>query len=222
MEKFIMLTPWDEKIFGIKTYEIIEYNEKSLEQIINLKGHFTIKSPPLSNKSLLHKYGFYYVDTLLEPFCKQQNLIKFEDSNIQISKEVNLEDILPICNGAFVYGRFHKDFNLPDNLCDNRYNTWLREMYYEDNVFGIYYNGDIAGFFGYREDKILLHALSDEYRGKGLGKYFWYAAYDYLFNKGYKVLSSSVSASNLAIVNLYISLGFKFRNPLEVYHKYVE
>jgi ribosomal protein S18 acetylase RimI-like enzyme len=76
----------------------------------------------------------------------------------------------------------------------------------------------VAGFFAFSRNKILLHALSESFRGKGLAKYFWSAACEKLFSQGFSELISSISASNLAVLNLYASLGFRFRKPLDVYH----
>ncbi|MFM6198094.1 MAG: GNAT family N-acetyltransferase, partial [Dolichospermum sp.] len=84
------------------------------------------------------------------------------------------------------------------------------------------YSGKIAGFWAYSNNKILLHALSQEYKGKGLSKYFWSLACVKLLAKGHQEITSSISASNLAVLNLYSSLGFRFRNAVDIYHLVLE
>lgn len=64
----------------------------------------------------------------------------------------------------------------------------------------------------------MLHALSENYREKGLSKYLWTAACKELFSMGHPEIITSISVSNVSVLNLYISLGFSFRNPLDIYH----
>ena len=185
-----------------------------------MEGHFTLRVDPLASKKLLVDHGFYYCDTLLEPFARQNSFISFHHDSMEISTTVPLSDLLEICDGAFAYGRFHRDFNLNPIAADERYNNWLSQLYEESTVFALLHERQVAGFFACIGGKIVLHALADDFKGKGLAKYFWSRACTELFKNGHPELSSSVSAANLAVMNLYISLGFRFRNPCEVYHKY--
>ncbi|MEX0267936.1 GNAT family N-acetyltransferase [Leptolyngbyaceae cyanobacterium UHCC 1019] len=85
----------------------------------------------------------------------------------------------------------------------------------------LYYK-TLAGFWGYSENKIVLHALGSDYRGRGLAKYFWSAACRELFRQGHSELVSSISFSNTPALNLYISLGFRFRNSYDLYHLMIQ
>jgi len=58
-------------------------------------------------------------------------------------------------------------------------------------------------------------------RGQGLAKYWWYAVIADLFAAGNETVTSSISASNVAVVNLYASLGFSFQHPQDIYHRIV-
>ncbi|HEY9705075.1 MAG TPA: GNAT family N-acetyltransferase, partial [Allocoleopsis sp.] len=219
-DKYIKKTPWDQRAIALDTFEILEYSENVLQNLTN-HGHYTIKINPLESKDILHKYGFYYCDTLIEPYCKKADFIKYEKSEISINNQWELSELINICHGAFNYDRFHRDFNIDGKLADLRYDFWLQDIYQQGNVFALMYNQEIAGFFAYDKNKILLHALKSDYRGKGLAKYFWTVACEELFNMGYNEISSSISAANMAILNLYSSLGFKFRNPVDIYHKII-
>jgi hypothetical protein len=42
-----------------------------------------------------------------------------------------------------------------------------------------------------------------------------------LARQGARELTSSISATNLAAANLYRALGFRFRNPIDIYHRVV-
>lgn len=218
---YIIKTSWDSRVFSLETFEIV----KSSEDILNLifennpkPGHYTVKINPLFSKKSLRDYGFYYCDTLIEPYCNIDKFIAFKEERFSIDTSIQLDELIKIAHGAFTHGRFHRDFNLDKNLADIRYELWLKDLYESQGVFGLMYDDNLAGFWGFANNKIVLHALSEEYRGRGMAKYFWSLACQELFSQGHKELTSSISASNLRVLNLYSSLGFKFRNPLDVYH----
>jgi hypothetical protein len=216
----VIETPWDSRALGIETFEIQSLSEEVLKEVVKRPGHFAAKVSPLSSKKLLHDYGFYYCDTLIEPYCTPKVFTPFEDSRARISRSVVINELMDIARHAFAYGRFHRDFNIDRELADLRYVMWLKDLWNSGEVFGLMYQDELAGFFGYSSNKIVLHALSEHYREKGLSKSLWTAACKELFNVGHGEIVSSISVSNVAVLNLYISLGFKFRNPLDVYHLY--
>lgn len=224
MLDYVLPTPWDTQAFTVNTYEILYESDIQLKQTVEAiirhsqLGHYTLKIDPLASKKILNEFGFYYCDTLIEPYCNHDRLISYSKEEVFISKTVDFESLNRICQGAFVHGRFHRDFSLEKSLADRRYSLWLKELLEKRQVFALMYIDQVAGFFGFSENKILLHALSGSFRGRGLAKYFWSCACQELFKQGFSELSSSISASNLAVLNLYVSLGFKFRKPLDVYH----
>ena len=217
--KPIIETPWDSRALGIDTYEIKSLSEEVLKEVVSQTGHFTARLDPLASKKLLHDYGFYYCDTLVEPYCTQERFIFYENSEVHIIRSAALEDLIKISRHAFLYGRFHRDFNIDPELAELRYVLWLKDLYSTGHVLGLMYQDQLAGFFGYSDNKIILHALGEPYRVRGLAKYFWSLSCKELFSLGHRELVSSISVSNVAVLNLYASLGFRFRNLLDVYHR---
>lgn len=217
----IVKTPWDSKVFGIDTYEIKSVSKEILEQVLRIPGHFTVKVDPLSSKKLLHDYGFYYCDTLIEPYCTPDRFVCFERQEVSITHTVDIAKLIDMSDYAFFHGRFHRDFNIDNQLADLRYAEWLKQLYDSGRVVALLFNDDLAGFLGGSGNKIVLHAINKKYRGKGLAKYLWSAVCKELFSKGYSELVSSISASNSPALNLYCSLGFRFRNSVDVYHRLV-
>ena len=218
----IRATPWDAAAFGMHTAEIIEYGEALLQQALQTPGHYTIKVDPLADKALLQEYGFYYCDTLLEPYCVPQRLAQASHPDAAITRAAGWEELLPICHGAFAYGRFHRDFNLERAAADRRYDNWLRQFFEQGCVYGLLWQNVLAGFIAYSGNNLALHAVAVPYRGKGCAKYWWRMVCDELFAAGRNEIRSSISASNAAALNLYASLGFSFRNPRDVYHRLVK
>lgn len=220
--KHIEKTPWDSKVFGLDTYEIRRLSKASLEGALKLKGHFTVKVDPLSSKKLLHAYGFYYCDTLIIPYCTPGRFRYFEHEDVSVMTDIDIAGLSAMSDYAFFHGRFHRDFNIDKHRADLRYAGWLKDLHKSGGVFALTLKGDVAGFFAFSENKILLHAINKKYKGKGLSKHLWSVACGELFGRGYDELTSSISASNAPAINLYCSLGFRFRDPLDVYHRYIE
>ena len=214
-------TPWDKVAFGVDCFELLDSNSELLQLALKTPGHYTVKVDPLASKASLHRHGFYYCDTLFEPWCTPQRLARFAHDDVAIDSAMALDAVLEICHRAFAHGRFHRDFNLDARRADARYDNWLRELHRDSKVYGLIYRGEPAGFIARSDNCLVLHAMSERYRGKGLAKYFWSALCARLFAEGLPEVRSSISAANLAALNLYAALGFRFRKPIDVYHRMV-
>lgn len=219
MTDLLKPTPWDTAVFGMLTWELTGYSAAALQQAAQTAGHHTVKVDPLADKWLLHEHGFYYCDTLVEPFCIATRLRAVQHQDATIGKEVDAAKALGICHGAFVHGRFHRDFNLSKDDADRRYDNWLQQLLDAGQVYGLFWQGALAGFVGHDGGRLVLHAVAQQYRGRGLSKYWWSAICEELLAAGQGEVSSSISAGNVAVLNLYAALGFSFRNPQDIYHR---
>ena len=215
----IKTSPWDSAVFGVDAYEITDSSRESLELAVRVPGHYTVRVDPLVSKQMLHEYGFYYCDTLIEPYCTAESFPGFDSVDADISRDVSLDPLLAICHGAFSHGRFHRDFSLPTAQADQRYDNWLAQLHGAGKVYGLLYQGKLGGFIAVDGNQLVLHAIAESLRGRGLAKLLWTPVCRMLFDQGCGELVSSVSASNLAVVNLYATLGFRFRNPIDLYHR---
>jgi ribosomal protein S18 acetylase RimI-like enzyme len=219
---FLKRTPWDSAIYGIETYELRRVSEDVLLRVVSQSGHYTAKVDPLASKKLLHDFGFYYCDTLVEPYCAARDLVRFAREDVAVSQDIALEPLLAICHGAFAHDRFHRDFNLERADADRRYDHWLEQLHHDGAVHGLLFDGRLAGFIALSANRMVLHAIAPEYRGRGLAKYLWSGACAHFFDRlGFDTLESSISTTNLPVLNLYASLGFRFRNATDVYHRIV-
>lgn len=211
--------PWDTAVFGIPVYEIVSPTLDALRLATQSPGHYTARIDPLATKQSLHHCGFYYCDTLIEPYCDLEQFIPFNDMDVSVCPDLELHSLLGICHGAFSHGRFHRDFNLSLAQANQRYDNWLAHLHATGKVYGLLYRGELAGFIAVDGNKLVLHALGKSQRGRGLAKSFWTPVCRTLFEAGHTQLTSSVSATNLAVMNLYARLGFRFRNPVDIYHR---
>ena len=222
-EGLIEPTPWDSRALGAETFEVRRVTPEAMALVDRTPGHYTAKVDPLAPKALLHGSGFYYCDTLLEPECLPGELIVHARDGVTVSRDVPLERLRPLCHGAFAYDRFHRDFNVAPAAADARYDNWLAQMHAAGQVHGISVDGELAAFIALVGERMVLHAVAREQQGRGLAKFIWSAACRHFFEeRGVERLESSISAANLAAVNLYASLGFRFRAAVDVYHRLVE
>ena len=220
LAKLIERVPWDSTALGCEAYELQSSAPEALAQA-RATGHYTVRVDPLADKRILHENGFYYCDTLIEPFCAAGEFKLQPHPAASVSRGVALEPLLAICRGAFLQGRFHRDFNVERARADLRYENWLRTLHAAGKVYGLLWEDDLAGFIAHEGGKLVLHALGAKHRGRGLARYLWSAVCAELARQGALELTSSISATNLAALNLYVSLGFRFRNSVDVYHRVI-
>ncbi len=79
--------PWDKAAFGFDCFEIADPHPELLKKALTTTGHYTVKVDPLADKSSLHEYGFYYCDTLIEPWCTADQLKDFARAGVSCSTE---------------------------------------------------------------------------------------------------------------------------------------
>ena len=216
---YFKFSPWDSSVLGIDAFEIEAPTIDVLVAATKTPGHYTIKTDCLASKHLLQNFGFYYCDTLIEPYCTRERFEPYEHPDVYVSKEASLCQLIDICNGAFEYGRFHRDFSISKTQADKRYTNWLTQLHATGNVYGLFYKDQLKGFIAIVNNQLVLHAISKQFRGQGLAKFLWTPVCRALFDTPYDEIFSSISAGNLAIVNLYGNLGFKFRKSIDVYHR---
>ena len=218
--KLIERAPWDCAALGQDAFELANAGPEAMAQV-GAPGHYTVKVDPLESKLSLHRNGFYYCDTLIEPHCPAEQLKLLPHAAASLDPHPVLEPLLAVCRGAFRHGRFHRDFNVERRLADLRYENWLRTRHAADKVYGLAWDGELAGFIAHEAGKLVLHALGERHRGRGLAKHLWSAVCADLVLQGAREISSSISAANVAALSLYGALGFRFRKPLDVYHRVI-
>jgi ribosomal protein S18 acetylase RimI-like enzyme len=215
--------PWDRRALGIDCFELADAAPGTLAAALARPGHYSVRIDPLDRtaKADLQRHGFYYCDTLIEPWCTRSRLRPATDPDAALDTQPDLDAVLAICHGAFSHDRFHRDFAVTQAQADARYDHWLRELHAAGAVRGLMHGGVLVGFVASQDTRLVLHAMSEAARGHGRAHALWSLVCAELFAAGAQEVSSSISAANLAAVNLYAALGFRFRNPVDLYHRVV-
>jgi ribosomal protein S18 acetylase RimI-like enzyme len=121
---------------------------------------------------------------------------------------------------SFSDDRFHTDPNCPKDVADIRFFNWARDLI-DDSGVTIYImsiEDEIAGFLARKENHMILAGFSRRYIGAGLGQYLWLGAMEAMLADGVNLIDTRISANNVAVMNLYVRLGYKFKNPAAVFH----
>ncbi len=206
-------------ILGCPTFELCDANAATLLRASQQPGHYTVRVDPLACTQALHNHGFYYCDTLIEPYCRPDWLREHPHPEVGLLPHPPLNELLAIASGAFVHGRFHRDPRIGRAQAEARYARWLEQLHASGKVWGLTWQQDLQAFVAVEGNQLVLHATASHARGQGKSKFLWSALCRLLFERGHAEVRSSISASNLAVLNLYASLGFKFRHALDIYHR---
>ena len=145
--------PWDSAALGCDAWELASAVPEVLAQA-RAPGHYTVRVDPRADKRALHVNGFYYCDTLVEPFCAAREFKPQPHPVAVISRDTALEPLLAICRGAFRHGRFHRDFNVERARADLRYENWLRALHAAGKVYGLLWEQELAGFIAHALERI--------------------------------------------------------------------
>ncbi|MCP3027893.1 GNAT family N-acetyltransferase [Halobacillus sp. A5] len=217
---YLRPTPWDVRNFHIDTFEVMSLEEEALLETDEREGHYTIKIEPFDNPKRLLEHGFYYVDTLIEPVCERNKLNMFDQEGTMVSTGYDRASILTIAEETFAHGRFHRDFNIPNEQADQRYMNWVSDLIDKEQIYALKFNEEIAGFYGFEKENVLLLGMSKNYRHKGLAKAFTsQACRKHMEDSMLTELRTSVSAANVASLNLFHTLGFRLESAKDIYHK---
>ena len=79
--------------------------------------------------------------------------------------------------------------------------------------------GFVIGIVQKREGHILVIAIRDDYKKKGIGTFLMKRLIDAYEKKGITRLKLEVRASNVAALSMYRNLGFKITNRLKHYYE---
>lgn len=185
----IQPSPYDSAAFGLPAWDILDYSADTLAAADGHPGLQTIKVDPLADKALLQRHGFHYCDTLLATRATRARLRDVPPrAGIAIDRidatHADAQALLHICHGAFAHGRFQRDFMLDRAGADRRYDNWLTQLLAAGNVWVLRADGAVAGFIGHHGAALVLHAVADTHRGKGLARHWWHLAASALLAQG--------------------------------------
>ena len=235
--------PWDTKIIGSDAIQLENFVIRDpIKALIKLKeivvnfskegvGLATCRLPHESIKEsmILESLDFKFIETVLHPFLNldsYQNIIEDNSISIKEAEVKELEELSQIAEVVFRQDRFSVDSRIPREFSGHRYRNWVLscQNHPTQRVFKFSIQQKTLGFFIIEEDFDLkkaywhLTAISPEFQNNGYGKKCWLAMLGLNKANGMKEVSTTISARNSPVLNLYSKLNFRFLEPEMTFH----
>jgi hypothetical protein len=184
--------------------------------------------------------GFSLVEATLDPFARIADLpgIRTLQSNrrayvpniydnmtvsfatLGAGDNAKLDEVRTVACESFAEDRFHCDPNCATEIADRRFGFWVDDLTKDaDVVFDVVIvDGVVVGLMARKGSHLILAGFSPRRNGAGLGAYLWLNSCQCVQQLGHGSVHSRISVNNMAVLNLYVRLGFKFRAPQYTYH----
>lgn len=234
------LAPWDEPIFGGNTAVIASIHvQKEAEaaqtfevfQDWCLQNRTKLVSCRLPQEQLvecgfLEKQGFRFIELNYRPILTGLGGFS-EDAEITISSALpeDAEEISGFAAQIFTTGRLHVDPLVGPEIGNRRYGAWAANAFHnpDQHVLKGKMGGRTMAFMIVEQPAPTsrywsMGALGPGLAGKGLGRRFWQAVLAFHRREGVEEVSTSISSLNVAVHNIYVSLGFRFPAPTITLH----
>lgn len=226
---------WDEKSMNLRINEIIDFKVgQNFEEAMSIYSEkcqndsidFSIVRVPIDNQKMiasLHKNNFYNVETTYVAKCRVNKIQNIQYSLGKTKSFDNTCDVKELCllsSQIFNNGRFTEDFNIGKEKADKRYFNFASDLYYSnsDRIF-MFSKDKLIGFLFFKKSdnniNLILGGMSSKY--SHLATVFWSKLFSSFDDDN--ILSATISATNIGIVNLYSYFGFNFSNVKHGYHK---
>jgi len=236
------LTPWDARVFGFSTREVLEIKYDTADgalELIRILNEvnkndgiaFTytrIDASDIDLKRLLQRDGFYFAECSLKISLTRFGKIDFSSIyrnqlNLELANDHDIDQIKIIARDAFNYGRFLEDSNLPHAK------SQLRNLYWIDDILSQKLstlvhrqNEKVLGFMVFDSNNVKVNLiLGGCLKETGyLSPYFWSSLLTYFQKNQVKKIETIISAANTGIGNIYFNLGFNINKTLFGFHKF--
>jgi RimJ/RimL family protein N-acetyltransferase len=180
-----------------------------------------LEQEQLTECGFLESLGFRFIELNYRP--SRSHLGEFAaDPAIAVGPATaeNEAEIVAIASRIFTTGRLQLDPQIGPEIGDRRYAAWAANAFRnpKQTVLTCRKEGRIIGFLVLEKpapDKRFwsLIGLAPELAGHGLGRRTWHSLLAFHAAEGVTEISTSISSHNLAVFNLYVSLGFRFPPP---------
>lgn len=236
-------TPWDRKIFGLDTYEIIlpvfdksnaEDAQAELNQLTKVNHpaifYSRINANLSINKLVLFNAGFINCETQLHI---TKNIKNFEAPTelgtrrlqIILASERDYKDVVEQSVEVFKFSRFHEDPYIDTNLANLRMKNWAEDMKKNNTPLIVSRNrlNELESFIFYKkvDSKSVELILGGSMPGKGmLTPLFWVSFLEYFKGMGIERVETKISASNIVIFNIYLFFNFQIKSVFFDFHKH--
>jgi GNAT superfamily N-acetyltransferase len=174
----------------------------------------------------LEAEGFRYIELNYRPYCT--TLGRFTaDPGIQIvqADPGDRDHVAAIAGRIFAAGRLQVDPMVANAIGDRRYALWASNAFDhpQQNVIKCLLDDEIAAFMVIEASEPhkrfwSLVGLAPGLGGRGLGRRIWEHVLAWHHSEAVTEVATKISSHNIAVHNLYSSLGFRFPAPAVTLH----
>jgi RimJ/RimL family protein N-acetyltransferase len=240
VEAKISMASYDTEIFGFPVVQVDELkvrDETKIQEGVELlttwlnENKISLASARLPENCLresmfLEECGFRFIEMVLHPSFRDLEKSGEEDSRllVRVAEKNEVEALSEMAQEVFGYERFHVDPRLDSVLGNQRYGAWVENSHVSETqtLLRVMEEGETVGFFVVepRADEVYWHltAIAPDYQGKGYGYKVWRHLLNYHFKEGAKKVTTTISARNVPVLNLYSKMGSSFLSPEMTYH----
>jgi ribosomal protein S18 acetylase RimI-like enzyme len=175
----------------------------------------------------LEAAGFRFIEMVYEPVLELLGNPARPEHPVAIEPATgaDLDAIEAIARSAFTTGRFALDPRLDPELSRRRYAGWVASSFAGSSqvVLKATLDDELVGFFIVEdrpEGRAYWHltAIAPAWQGRGIGRSVWLAMLQRQLVSGATSVRTTISAHNVAVLNLYARLGFRFEAPKVTLH----
>jgi GNAT superfamily N-acetyltransferase len=177
--------------------------------------------------------GFHTVEAsircLLKPLREKDLPRDRSNGAIRSAEAADEATLLRIARSAFHFGRYHTDARFPRPLADRRFEWWMEQAIKEHRknegtrllVLGEV--GEPRAFMHLvmtspTEADLRLAAVDPQHQRGMLGYNIFNGTLHYLAAHGCREAIGKISSTNIAVMNIYAGLGFRFQSPEMTMH----
>ncbi len=171
----------------------------------------------------LERQGFRFIELNYRPEMANLQSIDLGTLDGVTVHEAEADDrneIAEIAGEIYEHGRFHADPLINPKVGDLRYRQWVFNGFRNpaQRIWRCSHAGRMAAFFvveSPQPDRRFwsLVGMAPHVAGKGLAARMWRTMLHTHREEGVRRVSTSISSLNVAVLNLYVKLGFRFPPP---------
>lgn len=230
--------PWDGEPLGLSAQNIVEFvaeTDKNANTLITLfdiaysntdYSSIRIDSRDISQIKALGRAGYHMTEVVMKVtgVLPKLNLDTslFGKFTFELASEDDFDYISEYSVKYFDHGKFHEDPLIERKTANLRNINMVRDLTSSYTTYVGRVNQNILGFMilDQNDDSIelLLGGIHPNYRH--LSYAFWNRVFYEYIDKGVKKVTTTISAANIPVVNLYSRLGFKFNQALYGFRKF--
>jgi RimJ/RimL family protein N-acetyltransferase len=176
----------------------------------------------LEDSIFLEERGFRFIELAYLSYFPDLSGVDLPSAGVDIAPAADddRESLSALAERTFRIGRFHQDPRVESVAADRRYGQWMWRAFDDERqqVLKCVRHGEVIGFFVVEAPNATerfwsLVGLAPEYTGRGLGYETWIAMLRHHQAEGIKRIATRISSHNIAIMNLYVKLRFRFAEP---------